>query len=366
MIKLFVLLTISIISQNQIFEKKTFSNDTVKIVFLGDIMQHSPQLKSAHIVGTDTLNNDSYQYKSYFKYTDSIIKGADFAVANMEFVVGVTPFSGYPTFSAPLSLPIEAKRAGIDLFLCANNHICDKGKRGIVSTLESYKTINAEYTGLYYDIIDKEKSDPYIVNLKGIKVAFINITYGTNGIPVSPPYIVNKLDTLQIKKSIERANTKSADIIIALPHWGVEYSLQESEIQRDYRDFFIKNGVNIVVGTHPHVLQPVTIEKKDGIIKNVTAYSLGNFISNMSMTNTQMGSIFSITLIKKLNCAVVIDSVGEDWVWCARKGEIEGGYTTIPVEIFKDKKGVFKREFEYNKMMKTYNLLKSIFNKDVK
>jgi len=122
--------------------------DTVRIVFVGDVMQHREQLRSAHIAGRDTVNAESYDYSSYFKYTQGRFKKAEVAVANMEFPCGAPPYRGYPAFSAPASLAAEAAKAGIDLFLCANNHICDRGAKGIAATLATYDSLGVVHTGL--------------------------------------------------------------------------------------------------------------------------------------------------------------------------------------------------------------------------
>jgi len=186
----------------EIFAQDT---DTIRITFLGDVMSHTLQLKAAHQAGKDTLNPDNYDFSSYFDKVRPLLDSADFVVANMEFPCGVRPFSGYPVFSAPESLPIEAKKSGIDLFLAANNHICDKGKAGLDSTYAIYNRLHMPFTGLYESEEDEFINNPYITYIRGIRTAFINFTYGTNGFGVSEPYRVNMQDSVHLKKVIQRA-----------------------------------------------------------------------------------------------------------------------------------------------------------------
>lgn len=140
--------------------------DTVSILFIGDVMQHDAQLQSARIDNADAMLASSYDYSSYFQYVWPIIDEADFTAANMEFCLGGPPFTGYPSFSAPESLAEEAADNGIDLFLCANNHICDKGRRGLVSSLEKYSDLGTPFTGIYRDSLEETVFNPYITEIR--------------------------------------------------------------------------------------------------------------------------------------------------------------------------------------------------------
>lgn len=327
--------------------------DTVSILFMGDIMQHYSQLKSA-LKDDDSLSSASYDYSSYFKYIEDRIKEADYAIANMEFVLGAVPYTGHPDFSAPISILEETKRAGVDLFLCANNHICDKGRRGLKTTFSAYSQLGASYTGVYENRADEIKNNPFVIEIKGIKIAFINFSYGTNG-RIPEPYVVNIADASYVKTAIIRAQKLNPDIIIALPHWGIEYSLKSSRYQKGWRDFLFNNGVYVIVGTHPHVIQPIEVKHNSkGDIKSIVAYSLGNLISNMSRKHTQLGLLFSLDLTKNENNNLIIADLDYEFTWCARKGDIIDNYTTIPVEDFLGKKDLFLNKAEYEKMKSTY------------
>jgi poly-gamma-glutamate capsule biosynthesis protein CapA/YwtB (metallophosphatase superfamily) len=347
---IFILLT-SFLLHNNISASNC---DTVKLVFIGDVMQHTKQI--------DLAKKNNYNYNSYFRYIKKWIDSSDFAVANMEFTIGVTPFSGYPSFSVPTAILYEADRSGIDLFLCANNHICDRGKKGLDSTYSAYTRKNLNFTGLYTSKEEEIENNPFIVTISNIKIAFINFTYGTNGIPVSQPYIVNKMDTIEVKKSISRAKERGADFIIILPHWGEEYTLTPSSEQQRWRTFLLKEGADAIVGGHPHTIQPtVPTYDEHGNIANLTLYSLGNYISNMSAENTQLGLLFELTIIK--NCSsneTYIEKYNSVPLWCALEGTFDENYTTIPILEYIDKEGAFRSNLEYSRMKKTYNNLKHI------
>ena len=329
--------------------------DTLSILFMGDVMQHRQQLHSALIPGTDSTLSSSYDYSSYFAHVQHFIDEADFTVANMEFCLGGPPYTGYPSFSAPEALAEEAAEAGIDLFLCANNHICDKGRRGLVSSLEKYGKIGVPVTGVYRDSLDEQKHNPYIAELGGVRVAFINFTYGTNGIRVPEPFIVNMMDKEKVREAFVRAREMEADIIIALPHWGQEYTTVPDSRQREWAEFLLECGADAVIGSHPHVIQPVEFP---------VAYSMGNLISNMSLRNTELG----LMIILK----IAVTSYGDSYVagleavpvWCSRPGGYGDGYTVLPVREFLNRKEEFRSSYNYGKMKDTYNRLKTLFEDD--
>lgn len=326
--------------------------DTISVLFLGDIMQHDEQLRSAHIQGTDTMLAASYDYSSYFRYVKPLIDEADFTVANMEFCLGGPPYTGYPSFSAPESLAEEAAGAGIDLFLCANNHICDRGGRGLLSSIGEYERIGVPFTGIYRDSTAEADWNPYITNIRGISIAFVNFTYGTNGIKVPPPLIVNRMDGDEVRRAIDRARTSGADIIIALPHWGQEYVTEPSARQREWAGKLLEWGADAVIGTHPHVIQNVEFP---------VAYSLGNFISNMSLQNTPLGLAYRLDIaVTPSGLAFVADGKAVP-LWCSRPGGYCQEYTVLPVRTFLDRKDEFRGIRDYENMKNTYMRLRTLF-----
>ncbi len=335
--------------------------DTVSILFLGDVMQHKEQLHNALLPDSDSTVYTSYDYSSYFEHIDCFIEDADFAVANMEFCLGGAPYSGYPAFSAPESLPIECRNAGIDLFLCANNHILDRGRKGIKNTLDTYDDIGVPYTGIYRDREDEIRDNPFIADIGGVQVAFIHFTYGTNGIQTPAPYIVSRMEQNSVSKVIKRAKERNADIIIALPHWGVEYELNPSEEQLEWQHFLYSQGVDAIIGTHPHVIQPLDITPNMDNSLRFTAFSLGNLISNMSRHDTELGLALRLDIgITELGYASIIGYEAIP-LWSARPGKFEDSFTIIPIKDFYNHPELFRNKWSHHKMVETYNRLKHLF-----
>ncbi len=334
------------------------TDDTVKILFIGDVMAHQRQLETALISGGNASDPNDYDFSSYFKYIKPLFDSADFVVANMEYPTGVTPFSGYPIFSAPSSLDIEARNSGIDLFLKANNHLVDKGKAGMDSTRIILQREGIAYTGFYAGEEEEYRCNPYIDTIGGICVAIINFTYGLNGFQVPEPYIVNMMDTTQIRGLVERAIERGAEFIIATPHWGEEYQLNESATQRRWRDSLYRYGVNAIVGTHPHVVQHCEYDTL-----HATAYSLGNFISNMSIAYGQIGMVYELRLKRRPDSTIALLPPKIDYWWCARTNKLERNYTVVPIMEYIDKKEEFK-EGQYEKMVREWNAIVKHFGID--
>ena len=330
--------------------------DTLRISFLGDVMSHYRQLRMARIPGADTTQASSYDFSSYFTHIKPILDSSDISVANMEFPVGVVPFSGYPLFSAPASLVQETLSAGIDLLLAANNHILDKGRRGLDSTMALYSRLDARYTGLWRDTTDERLNNPAIISARGFRIAFINFSYGFNGFAVPQPYVLGQMDSVQIKRAIDRAHARGADYIVALPHWGLEYHLDYSPEQRRWKNNLYRWGVDMIVGAHPHVPQAVEYE-----CGRVTAYSLGNYISNMSIAFGQVGILLTVSLVRREDGSIETLEPEVRYLWCGKGGLLEDNYTVVPIEDYVSQPEAFKVRSQYDKMMREYSVIKQKF-----
>lgn len=346
--------------------------DTIRLAFIGDVMQHGGQIKNALIPGADPVKGDSYDYSSAFRYTEELLKKADIAVANMEFTLGSVPYSGYPQFSAPYAIASQAKESGLDLFLLANNHILDKGRSGVEKSLNIYDSLGVPYTGVYRDSSAESIENPMIMECKGVKIAFINFTYGTNGFRTPAPYIVNRMDSVKVKQAIARAKERGAQMIIALPHWGYEYQLQPNSEQRRWVSMLFREGVKIIIGSHPHVPQSGEVyltgshhPRRYGEVEKMVFYSLGNYISNQSIPSyTQMGMMVNVEIIKN-NLSGEVTLSGPEWkyLWCFRKGEFEPQYTVVPIEEFIDSaKGnaKIKNSIHYRRMVETFEYIRGL------
>ncbi len=249
--------------------------NSLVLVFGGDLMGHGPQIQAAKLDSTD-----GYDYKPGFQFLRSALESADLSVANLEVTLAGPPYKGYPQFSSPDAYALNMKELGIDLLVTANNHSQDGGKRGLERTLRVLDSFQIKHTGTFKDTPEFNKHYPYIQTIKGLKIAILNYTYGTNGLIVQPPNMVNIIDSLYIKKAIAKAKSQGADLIIPVMHWGNEYQRQESKQQQLWAQFLADAGADAIIGMHPHVIQPIkTITSKTGK-KVPVAYSLGNFVSN--------------------------------------------------------------------------------------
>lgn len=335
--------------------------DTVSVVFMGDMMMHRDQIANAK------AGDNAYDFSGYFPGIRPLIENADIAVANMEFTLAGKPYTGYPCFSAPDSYAEAVAESGVDIFLTANNHILDKGRKGLYRTLGIYSKMESEgrvrHTGAALSAQDDSLRFPLKVVSKGMRLAFINFTYGTNlGIQEEFPK-VHRIDTAEIAGAIRSAIHSGADFIIALPHWGYEYALTHSKQQGRLARWLAEKGCDAIIGAHPHVLQDIetlTVTGADGTMaRNVpVVYSLGNLISNMSAPNTQVGMMVTLRFTKdKFGDKNMLEPL-LTMTWCSRPGHLTRSYTTIPIKEYVGKRGLWLNPRDYDKMITSYERVK--------
>lgn len=267
-----------------------------ELLFAGDIMQHTLQLECAQ------KSNGTYSYSNYYRHIAPIVKKADISVANLETTIGERQYGGYPTFCAPDSFLYAIKNAGFDVLLFANNHCLDRGRKGVLHTLNMLDSLGFKHCGVYRSEEERKTRYPLIIENNGIDIAILNYTYGTNGITVPEPIVVNLIDKETISADIRKAKSMNADVIIACMHWGEEYtSLPPKEII-ELSEWLIAEGVNHIIGNHPHVVQPIEIrENPETPDRHAIVYSTGNLVSNMSLRGTDGGIMVKIHLKKVLN-----------------------------------------------------------------
>jgi len=266
--------------------------DKISFLFAGDIMGHDEQIWSA-----ENRENHTYNYDDVFNYIKPVVTEADIAIANFEVTLGGPPYMGYPQFSSPAALAGAVKNAGFDYLVTANNHSADRGKKGILGTINRLDSLGIPHTGTFTDAAARDSIYPMMINYKGTSIALLNYTYGTNGIKVPDPVIVNILDKNVITTDIAKAVSKNADIIILFLHWGTEYDTIPSKSQTDLASYFFSLGVDLVIGSHPHVLQKMAWAKnQDGKKDGIAVYSLGNFVSNQRRAKTDGGAIVKIEM----------------------------------------------------------------------
>lgn len=273
-------------------------------------MCHNTQYMDAY-----NANTDEYDFSYVFDNIEYYIKNSDITVANLEttFAGEDVGYSNYPKFNTPDALAYNLKKLGVDVLSTAGNHSLDYGFDGLSRTIDVLNNADIAHAGTYKT---QEERDTIIFKyVKGIKIAFLNYAYGTNGItiPSDKPYCINLIDKELIKKDIETAKSQEADMIVASVHWGTEYSTVPNDTQDELADFLFQNGVNIILGTHPHVLQKMekrTVTLEDGSTQDgFIIYSLGNFISDQNADNTRTSIILDLQITKHTDKSVTIDKV---------------------------------------------------------
>ena len=267
------------------------SQERITLLFVGDLMQHRAQIDAAR------TSDGTYDYSSYFSLVKEEISRADIAIGNLEVTLGGKPYRGYPAFSAPDEYLQAIKDAGFDVLLTANNHCLDRGKTGLERTITQIDSLSIPYAGTYRNAAERKQRYPLFIRKKGFCIAILNYTYGTNGIKPSAPNIVNYIDKETILKDIHSARAVRPDAIIACMHWGEEYQSLPNREQRELAGWLLEQGVTHIIGSHPHVIQPMEL-RTNGNQQHAIVYSLGNFISNMSAANTDGGLIFTLQLEK--------------------------------------------------------------------
>ena len=266
-------------------------SESISLVFVGDIMGHSPQFHAAFNSVTKT-----YDYDACFHEIKPYIKKATFAVANLEAPIAGKPFNGFPNFSSPDELLDGLKKVGFNVLLTANNHILDRGKVGLERTIQQIEKRNLYHVGSYIDEKQRDNSYPLILESKGVRLALLNCTYGTNNIKAVKPNKINYIDTLEIIRDIKKADKLGVDLKIMTIHWGNENELHSNKIQESLAKFLVNHGINLIIGSHPHVIQNAEIQFDKNHKPVPVFYSLGNCISNQRGPNTNGGLMVKINI----------------------------------------------------------------------
>lgn len=277
----------------------------VRIVFAGDLMQHTPQIAAARQA------DGSFDYSYCFQNVAPIFREADYAVLNLETTLTESnTYTGYPCFRSPAVLAGQLAAMGIDAAMLANNHCCDGGSKGIAQTVRALDRHGIAHTGVFADSADYARNRILRFNCRGIRFALLNHTYGTNGIPVPKDRRVNLLDTAAMAADLRMIDRSEVDFVIAFVHWGVEYARRPDAAQRKLSAWLHAQGVDLVVGSHPHVVQ--TWER---VGRGFTIYSLGNLVSNQRQRYSDGGLIACVDITRhadgRQDCRLDLRSV---WV----------------------------------------------------
>jgi poly-gamma-glutamate synthesis protein (capsule biosynthesis protein) len=303
----------------------------ITIRMVGDILLHDR-------VSQYALQEDGrYDYSRVFEDLKDEISEADLAIVNQEVIIAGEEFgvSGYPTFNAPFALGDALAEAGFDVICHGTNHALDKGKKGLLSCIDFWER---EYPQLAVLGIHDSRADRnriYVYEQDGIRVAVLNYTYGTNGIPLPAdmPYAVDLLEREQVIADIHTAEAL-ADFTIVCPHWGAEYVLEETAEQRQWAELFLECGVDLVLGTHPHVIEPVEmmVDEENGR-QMLVYYSVGNFVNWTSsakagVANRMVGGMADVTIGRSEDGDVTITDYSVTAVVTHLESRTNGVYTT--------------------------------------
>lgn len=285
---------------------------TAKLAVVGDIMVHDYQYNEAYDPATG-----EYDFMHNFQDVKQYFEGNDLVIGNLELTFGGPdkPYSSFPCFNTPDSFLDAVKDAGFDLLTTANNHSMDTGKAGVIRTLDQLDEYGIAHVGTYRS--QEERDTICYRDVNGICFAFLSYTYGTNGIPVPDSYLVNLIDDTQMLADIREAR-EHADVVVVLPHMGNEYETEPREIFVEWADAMFAAGADIVLASHPHVLQRMEYRKVDhgdGVHDGFIIYSLGNFISSQTTPPRNASIILHLTVEQTADAPANVTEVSFVPIW---------------------------------------------------
>ena len=294
----------SVLEENQeeiLPEPEVFIEPEIDLLMVGDILLHD------NVQNSGKLSDGTYNYDHLFANVKEDIEAADVAIVNQEVILGGRELglSGYPAFNGAHEVGDALIEAGFDVILHATNHTLDKGKKGLLRCMDYWKTNHPQAAVLgVFDSQESYENDIYVYEEDGLKIAILNYTYGTNGIPLPSdmPYAVALLEEEKVVSDLKKAE-ELADFTIVCPHWGTEYQHDQSKEQEQWANLFLEYGVDLVIGTHPHYIQPIEMLTNENGKEMLVYYSLGNFINSTSdggrgTADRMIGGMAKVTVAK--------------------------------------------------------------------
>ena len=349
-------------------EVKEIKTYTASLVMVGDALINDLLYTDANRVA----NYNGYNFKPYLKLIKESIKDYDLAYYNQETILGGTDIgvSSYPAFNSPYEVGDAMIDAGFNLVSLATNHTLDRGEKAIINSRNYWnKQSSVHAIGSYSSNEEKNEIESQVLEVNNIKYAILNYTYGTNGIrvPSGKEYLVNLWDVTNnyenyketVKNDIEKVRDK-VDVLIVAMHWGIEYTHEPIKIQKDMAKFLADNNVDIIIGTHPHVIEPV-----EWIGDTIVFYSLGNFISSQTSESCinykcNIGLMSSLKITKTIdedNTNIKIDNIENNLIYTYNNNHKD--YLVIPFSNKEIKNYLKDYENIYNNYSK---IVKSIDN----
>lgn len=322
------------------------ADSILTIMFTGDIMGHDGQILSAWDDSAGT-----YSYDSVFRYVSPLLRAADIAIGNLEVTLGGRPYKGYPAFSSPDALAQACRDAGFDILTTANNHAADRGPKGITRTIRVLDSLSIRHTGTWVNSEARDTLSPLMITVKGISLALLSYTYGTNGIVVPPPEIVSYIDTVRIENDIKASAARGADLVIVSVHWGTEYDTLPSAEQKLLAAAMFRSGADIIIGSHPHVIQPMTASVDSTGLTRPVVWSMGNFVSNQRQQRRDGGAMICLELTKRGD-RVFITEAGYILTWVYTPSENgKRRFFILPCSEYEDNAEFFRSSSDFNSMM---------------
>ncbi len=304
----YIILSILYLFNCKTFEKKEDVELKLKFSVVGDVMIHSTQLETAYKKDCKCWN-----FSKSFSNVQNLLSESDYSIANLETTLpGISSeYSGYPNFGTPDSILDALKESGFSILTTSNNHCLDKGKKTLIRTIDEIKKRGLLSIGTFSSEDEWKKNRFLILEKKGWKIGVLSYSYGTNGIAIPKGVVVNLIQKEKIAEDIALAKNLGLNTILVYYHFGNEYERLPSSSQKDLVNFTFWEGADVVIGGHPHVLQPYELKSiidKYGIIKKrLVLFSLGNFISSQYWRYSNGGVIFYFSLIKNKG----IQTIGE-------------------------------------------------------
>lgn len=294
-------------------EPKVYVEPEIDIVMVGDVLLHD------NVQESGKLFDGTYNYDHFFANVKEDIQAADIAIANQEVILGGKEIGlyGYPNFNGPYEVGDALANAGFNVVLHATNHTLDRGRTALMNCMDFWKTNHSDVAVLgVFETQEAYDNDIYVYEQDGIKIAILNYTYGTNGMPTPSdmPFAVAMLEENKVIADLEKANAL-ADFVVVCPHWGIEYRHEQSTEQERWAKIFMDHGVDLVIGTHPHYIQPVEMLTNESGEQMLVYYSLGNFINSTSdsgrgTADRMIGGMAQIKVAKKETGEVYIKEYG--------------------------------------------------------